>query len=165
MDTVQQRQVVLKKISVSDSQLVWIVEKKGGWPLREERCQLQEEQRRGRVSFASVTSSLLYKKAVGHLLRGVLFFRSISLYLSAYLPPLPTLHSFFFLYTVSLPTHLFQALPFLSLCQPTLNQTDCRCVSTAKEDSLLLNAGKPPPRHTSSSDLLCHNLSMDPKHS
>lgn len=62
---------------------------------------------------------------------------SVSLYLCAHLPlpnPTPTPH----LCMQCQPTP-----PPLALCQLLLNQIDCRCVSSVKEDSLLLYAHKP----------------------
>lgn len=54
--------------------------------------------------------------------------------------------------------------PLVSLCQPPLNQIDCRCVSTVREDSLPLYACNLSAWHSTSPNLPCHNLSADPKH-
>lgn len=85
---------------------------------------------------------------------------SISLYLSAYLPP--PLHPTPFCLQCH-PTSLLPPLPSLCLCQPLLNQIDCRCVTSRREDSLRLCAREPSLWHSASSNLPCRNLSTEPK--
>lgn len=61
------------------------------------------------------------------------------------------------------PTSPLPPLPSLCLCQPLLNQIDCRCVTSLREDSLRLCACEPSLWHSASSNLPCRNLSTEPK--
>lgn len=100
-------------------------------------------------------TSLLYKKAVGHFPRGLSFTQSPFIFL-------PICH-------LSPPSHAMSPdslLPLLSLslCQPLLNQIDGRCVSSVKEDSLLLYSYNPSVWHSASTNALCCNSSVDSTH-
>lgn len=129
----QQRWTALKNMSVSDSQLVENVGETRMTFLWRPMSALGEASRRDCFSPASVIAFLLDKKAVGHLAERLQFTQSPFIFV-------PICHPHFtFACNVRQP---YPTLPPLFLCQLLLNQIRCRCVSSLKEDSLLLHAHK-----------------------
>lgn len=113
------------------------------------RCVSSRRRRKGdNVSSASVTSSLLYKKAVGHLPRGPSFTQSSFIFLPIH--PTSTLsltvHTHTHTYSLSLfsyeisPNSLFQSLPHTLTLSGSVKSDRLQVCFTVKEDSLLLYA-------------------------
>lgn len=124
MDAGRRRETALKKISVSDSQLVG----------KKNDVSVTTGQEGHGISSASVTAFLLDMEAVDHLPGGLPLAQSSFIFVPICHHP---------------PPHLCmqcQPTPAPSTsshsCQLLLNQIDCRCVSSVKEDSLLLYAHK-----------------------
>lgn len=131
---------------LSDRSLLEKWEKEDDLSVR--RCVSSRRRRKGdNVSSASVTSSLLYKKAVGHLPRGPSFTQSSFTFLPIH--PTSTLSDCPHLYThiLSLSFHmkflltpLFSPLPHTLTLSGSVKSDRLQVCFTVEEDSLLLYA-------------------------
>lgn len=152
----------------------WGVERwgRGGWPFGDDGRQLQEGHWEGTPSPPLQWLPFSWTRKLSAIFQEDSRSLSVplSLYLSAAPPPtfacnvsqlspLPLLNH---------PPHTGTHTP-LALCQPPVNQIDCRCVSSVKGDSLLLHAYNrhpPPATHpydTAPPNLLACILSVDQK--
>lgn len=133
---------------LSDRSLLEKWEKEDDLSVR--RCVSSRRRRKGdNVSSASVTSSLLYKKAVGHLPRGPSFTQSSFIFLPIH--PTSTLsltaHTHTHTYSLSLSFHmkslltpLFSPLPHTLTLSGSVKSDRLQVCFTVEEDSLLLYA-------------------------